>query len=366
MVAAVTASKAAFGDKDSDAEEGALSRVKDEFHLLILHGSQGARETQILATYRNARVLEPFATRDFRAASAIAAAGKSARPKPTVGEPLPGATSAADTQAGTRFGQIITMDRKIRACMAGDPNVPLPAQEELEQLGQRLFEALFPGNIRRLNDVARSEPRAGLLSVVLTCTVPWLAALPWEFALDPSRRKFLATEEIHFIRNVVTAVPAQHAPLRRKLRLLVVAASPDDVPELSETDEAEKIRHGFKALLEAGLAGVDVLTDATPAALHERTETRRYDVVHFIGHGDFDKEAHQGVLLFETTDGGRYRADTRTLREILCGRGVQLIFLNACESGRDDQGTRNRGVAQALMESGLPWPMTIILRRSDN
>jgi hypothetical protein len=328
----------------------------DEFHLLILHGSQGRRETQILATYRNARVLEPFATRNFSEMSAELAEAKAGAEKAKVkgGPSGPGAALSADAQAGTRFQKIIALDRRIHQCMAGDQSAKMPEQAELEELGRLLFEALFSGNVRRLYDVARSEQRSGLLSVILTCTVPWLAALPWEFALDPSRRKFLATEEIYFIRNVVTAVPAQHGPARRRLRLLVVAASPDDTPDLSEEEEAEKIRRGFKTLIDAGLADVDVLTDATPAALHERTETRRYDVVHFIGHGDFDREAHKGVLLFETADGGQHRAENRTLREILCGRGVQLIFLNACESGRDDYESRNRGVAQALMEGGVP------------
>ena len=53
-------------------------------------------------------------------------------------------------------------------------------------------------------------------------------------------------------------------------------------------------------------------------------------------------------------DGGERPVDVQTLREILCGRGVQLIFLNACETGQDARRTMNRGVGQALVEGGLP------------
>ena len=42
------------------------------------------------------------------------------------------------------------------------------------------------------------------------------------------------------------------------------------------------------------------------------------------------------------------------LREILCNRGIQLVFLNVCDTGRDARGQLNRGVGQALMEGGLP------------
>ena len=44
----------------------------------------------------------------------------------------------------------------------------------------------------------------------------------------------------------------------------------------------------------------------------------------------------------------------QTLREILCNRGIQIVFLNACDTARDSRGQLNRGVGQALMEGGLP------------
>ena len=34
--------------------------------------------------------------------------------------------------------------------------------------------------------------------------IPWLSEKPWEFAHDPARQGFLATEEMHFERNVLT------------------------------------------------------------------------------------------------------------------------------------------------------------------
>ena len=345
------------GDKRSDTQIGRA----DAFHLMILQAngsdnqSQGnlaneeRNRAQILAMYDNARIVEPFKTKN---------PPKDPEAKKTKSPIM--VTRRETDQPGSRFQAIIAVHEQIRQCLDGRPNkkgeVPsLPNEEDLRAFGELLFEALFTGNVRRLYDVARSEPRQGPLNVVLTCTIPWLADKPWEFAFDPSRRKFLVTEEIHFVRNVVTAVPAQYITrCAGPLRMLLVAAQPVGTVELSEEDEAAVVRHSFQTLIDAGLVQVDVLTRATPAALHSYVQGKSYDIVHFIGHGDFDRDAHKGVLLFESADGSMHEVDRRTLREILCGRGIQLVFLNACESGRDAHEELNRGVAQALMEGGMP------------
>jgi CHAT domain len=104
---------------------------------------------------------------------------------------------------------------------------------------------------------------------------------------------------------------------------------------------------------------IDVLARATPATLHETIvshalEQRPYDVAHFIGHGEFDREANEGRLIFDAGDGAQQPVGVQTLREILCGRGLQLVFLNACDTARDPSRKLNRGVAQALVQGGLP------------
>jgi hypothetical protein len=95
--------------------------------------------------------------------------------------------------------------------------------------------------------------------------------------------------------------------------------------------------------------------------LFPRESRRLYDVVHFIGHGAFDTTEQQGYLLFEDDKGAVFNVSARTACEILCQRGIRLIFLNACETGRGDtRGSAarnadfNRGIAPALVANGLP------------
>src|SRR6202012_5952506 len=99
------------------------------------------------------------------------------------------------------------------------------------------------------------------------------------------------TEDMHFMRNVMTAVPAEIIDDRERLRILVAYSQPVGAGRLSIEEETAVIRRGFEPLIQAGLADVEVLPRATPASLHQQVQTGRFSVVHFIGHGEYDAKA---------------------------------------------------------------------------
>jgi hypothetical protein len=128
---------------------------------------------------------------------------------------------------------------------------------------------------------------------------------------------------------------------------------------LSVDQEITVIRRGFQALVDEGLITIEVMPRATPAALHDALIPGRFHVVHFIGHGIYEEKKKgekegQGYLIFENERGGEYRLGERELREIFCKRGLSMVFLNACESGRGGRAEFNKGVAQSLVAHGLP------------
>jgi hypothetical protein len=260
---------------------------------------------------------------------------------------------ASKGQAPTAFGRIIATHTNIKKYTNGVGGA-LPAEEDLLRFGGELFDTLFQGDVRRLYDEARSRQHRRL-DFVLTSMIPWISEKPWEFAYDPTRQSFLATEEIHFVRNVLTSVPAD--PIVRPpgpLRILVAAAQPIGLVPLSIDQEVRVLRRGFQKLIDAGLVAVDVLARATPERLHERLKTSSYQVAHFIGHGVFDEDRGEGCLVFENDRGGEYMLGERQVRELFCKRGLSLVFLNACESARGGRADFNKGVAQALVAHGLP------------
>jgi hypothetical protein len=303
--------------------------IGDAFQIVILEQAgvtsreKSSDVAQVLATYGGARVISTLRLR----------AGKNG--------------------AATRFGKIIAMHERIRDYTNRDKGT-LPNDEELLQFGQDLFETLFQGDVRRLYDEARVRERRRL-DLVLTSMIPWIAEKPWEFAYDPSRRTFLATEDIHFVRNVLTNIPADLIPKSSgPLQILVAAAQPVGFGRLSIDQETAVIRRGFEPLVDAGLVNIEVLARATPSQIHGYLSTKPYQVVHFIGHGVYDEERREGCLMFETESGRAYPVGEREAREIFCGRGLSLVFLNSCESGRGGRADFNKGIAQSFVQHGLP------------
>jgi hypothetical protein len=261
---------------------------------------------------------------------------------------------ASAGEAGTHFGEIIRVHERIKAYTNREEG-SLPTDDQMIDFGSKLFETLLQGDVRRLYDEARTRRQQRRLDLVLTSMIPWIAEKPWEFAYDGGRRSFLATEEIHFVRNVLTNVPAD--PVARAegpLRILVASAQPVGFDRLSIEQEVEVIRRGFVALIEAGLVTIDVLARATPAQIHGYLSAGAYHVVHFIGHGAYDEQKKEGCLIFEDDRGGEFSLGERAVREIFCRRGLSMVFLNACESGRGGRADFNKGVAQSLVAHGLP------------
>ena len=316
----------------------------DTFHIVVMDDfdtTSGKRNdpgrdpafAQVYATYGGARVTQAMRVHQDR----------KNKGKPVV-----------DPAAKTAFGAIIRTHERIKS-YTDLATGSLPDDAHLKVFGSQLFDTLFQGDVRRLYDEARSRQRGRRLDLILTSMVPWIAEKPWEFAYDTSRNGFLATEEIHFVRNVLTSVPADPIiPVNGPLRILVAAAQPVAFGMLSIDEEIEVIRRGFEPMVENNLVTIDVLAQATPAGIHGYISTGHYNIVHFIGHGEFNKERNEGCLVFEDGRGGDYRVGERSLREIFCQRGLSLVFLNACQTGTGGRSDFNKGVAQALVSHGLP------------
>lgn len=313
-----------------------LDEESDTFHIVLMDEFQPAadgrtadrkrspRFAQVFASYGGARVTSTMRLR---------------------------AETAGET---THFGQIIRMHERIKAYTSRVKG-SLPSDAEMIAFGEQLFETLLQGDVRRLYDEARTRQRRRRLDLILTSMIPWIAEKPWEFAYDRGRQSFLATEEIHFVRNVLTNVPAD--PIVRPdgpLRILVASAQPVGFGHLSIDQEVEVIRRGFEPLIDAGSVMVDVLARATPGQIHGHLSSGAYQVVHFIGHGVYDEERKEGCLIFEDDRGGQFPLGERAVREIFCRRGLSLVFLNACETGRGGRADFNKGVAQSLVAHGLP------------
>lgn len=267
-----------------------------------------------------------------------------------------------DDDAKTRFPNIIEMHERIRTYTNGG-KAELPTAADLTRFGTDLFETLFQGEVRRLYDEARARQVGRKLNFVFTSMVSWIAEKPWEFAYDPSRRSFLAVEDVYFLRNVLTPIPTEIiAPQTGPLRILIAYAQPRGYDPLSVEQEVATIRDGLKPLTEDGIVEVDELPHANPDNLHMALATGGFGVVHFVGHGTFrqrevaedDPPRADGALVLEDEGGREFLLWGQHAREMFCGRGIRLVFLNACETGQGSRADFNLGLAQTLVVRGLP------------
>jgi hypothetical protein len=299
-------------------------RAADRFELFVAAPEPAGDAAVVLASFRSARLLAPLPRRG-------------------------GA-------AGERWRRIISGHERILAAFGGRATArPLPRGRELRELGRDLFDTLLPGEIRRLYDTARSRRGGGPLDLVFTSMLDWVADKPWELAFDEQRQEFLATSAVNFVRNAYTAVPADSVARRRgRLRVLVVAPRPRGLEPLGGELEVRGLERAFQPLAAAGRAQVERLPRATAAALQRRLAKGGVDVLHYVGHGEHDPVGREGLLLLEDERGEPSPLGAEPLRQLLCGRGLSLVFLNACESGRGGRSDWIRGAAPALVAGGVP------------
>ena len=304
------------------AAAGSLSGGR--FDLVLLAPETSLSRAQLVASWAGATVVAPFETRGG--------------------------------EAGQRMRRIVELNERILRALDGRaPVESLPRGKELVRYGTALFEALFPGDVRRLWDAAVARASGAPLSLVFASALDWVAGKPWELAFDPARRTFLSHGPATFVRNVFSAVPAEPPRLRRgPLRILFATARPEGTAALSVRQEEEAIRGSFAPLLSRGAASLEILAKATPEALHARLRSGAFDVLHLVGHGEYDEKTRSGALLLEDGRGRARRLSADTLARLAAGRGLLFVFLNACETGRGGRRDFLRGLAPALAHAGLP------------
>jgi hypothetical protein len=154
---------------------------EDTLYLTVLasvmtDNFQKQRSTlMLLAQYGSARVAEPFYTRNVDASATEQTIWNASQLK----------------AAGTRFKEIIAMQQALLAYT--NEGIPLGKDDRdsggaegfVQRLGEKLFNVLFTGQVRRLYDSVVFAHRNRELNIVFTSMVPWLSDLPWEMAWDP-------------------------------------------------------------------------------------------------------------------------------------------------------------------------------------
>jgi len=185
-----------------------------------------------------------------------------------------------------------------------------------------------------------------------------LAALPWELLfLDPRHGFVNRDRRTPVVRYLDAGNPAAHR-MPSTPRVLLVDSAPMDLDTKGERRALREALSGWKATEATGPVVVESYEHPTLEGLRERLLEESYNVLHFMGHGGFDRDSGQGYLCFETADRLCQPVDGRLLGEHLRGiPGLRLVVLNACWSGvfpRREAQDPFSGVAAELTRKGIP------------
>ncbi len=234
------------------------------------------------------------------------------------------------------------------------------AEATVRELGDTLYDQFIGERGSRL--LAGLAPTAILLDVDET-----IQNLPWELMGQGGRP---LSQDIPFGRLVTTRamLKANRDPLQEDstLRILAVADTTGDLAsgarELEVLNSLAGERMGFTIQ-------VDRLADqaATIAEFRRQIAPGGYDIIHFSGHGRFDRQtpADSGLGFYD---------GILTANEVLAlewAAPPYFVFSSACESGRTGGGQRlvsrsrqSNGLAAAFIAAGVSayagyyWPVS--------
>ncbi|MGB8649012.1 MAG: SUMF1/EgtB/PvdO family nonheme iron enzyme [Anaerolineae bacterium] len=245
--------------------------------------------------------------------------------------------------------------------------------EELDatqRLGGKLFDAVFDselkGVLKESQHIAEEKGRGLRIRLRLT-HAPELTDLPWEYLYDHALDRFLALSvETPLVRYL--ELPARIRPLtvQLPLRILVMISSPTDYDPLDVEGEYARLNKALAAAQAQGLVTLTRLEEASLLALTQCLQQDEFHVLHFIGHGIFDKSTQQGLLLMEDAQHKGHLVRARNLGMMLHDhRSLRLVVLNACEGARSASTDPLVGAAPSLVQQGIPAVIAMQFEISD-
>jgi len=225
--------------------------------------------------------------------------------------------------------------------------------------GGKLFSAVFNDDIHAcfrssLDEATRQS--AGLRLRLRLAEVPELANIPWEYLHEPKKDRFLClSQQTPIVRYLEIPERIRSLPVDSALRILVMISSPADHPALDVEQEWDKLNDALREVKKHRLVELDRLDDATWLGLQTKLREAEYHIFHFIGHGGFDQQTNDGVLIFEGENNQGQAISGQKLGTLLHDeQTLRLAFLNACEGARSGRRDPFAGVAQSLVQQGIP------------
>jgi hypothetical protein len=224
-------------------------------------------------------------------------------------------------------------------------------------VGESLFTALFgspatAGAYRSAETVAaRAVSR---LRVVLRLGEPGLAALPWETMFDGETGAYLCRRN-ELVRYLPVGVPAMPLAVKPPLQILAIASSPSNHPRLDVGAEKARLASALDDATRAGRAQITWTDSATWNDLQQVLSSQQWHVVHYVGHGGFDSQADEGLIVLTNSDGEPQLVEASKLVDLFrqVEPALRLVVLNSCSGATAGTADLFSATAAALVRGGV-------------
>ena len=245
-----------------------------------------------------------------------------------------------------------------------------PVQNSVQRLkgfGAGLFGTLLAGEVGEAFAASRRETaaRATGLRIRLKLSSD-LTHVPWEFLFHQTLDRFLGLSvDTPIIRSLDVPEPVGIVHVEPPLRILVMASDPIDHPKLDVEGELERLEAALGPAQKDGLVELE-RCGATMEELHDRLLHSDCHVFHYIGHGGFDDEHQDGLLVLEGPGKAGVLVPGDDLGIVLNGHhALRLAVLNTCEGARGSSKDPFAGTAQGLIQQGVPTVIAMQFPISD-
>jgi hypothetical protein len=235
-------------------------------------------------------------------------------------------------------------------------------RRELEVFGTLLYRVLFNGQVegffeQSLVDARRAKQR---LRVQLSFeeNAADLASIPWEYLYYPDTEThagfFVATHvDLVLSRYMPLAIARQAlAPSQGPLRILIAVSKPQELgPVISEP-----VIEAIQNFAETYPIQIDILDKPTIENFLDELDETKPHVLHFIGHGQFNRAEGKGEIALLDVDetSVRWIRDREFTEFFIQMHSVpHLAFLHLCEGGAIDFNANFAGLAPQLVRAGI-------------
>lgn len=269
-------------------------------------------------------------------------------------------TGVFKTRAGKTEANLPAWGQALYAAALGANSASEPLQAWQRQRGTRRFSVQVDADAPEGTD----EEDVALLREAAND----LLALPWEILHDGKGYLSQGANGARVRRRLPNRQRTTSIEADLPIRVLLLSPRPEVDAEgkpVGYLDHRSSALPLVQAMENLGtLVKVDFLQPPTFAALKQALKQARdandpYEIVHFDGHGVYDRKVGLGALCFEHPSDGD-KLGKRLMQLVYAGElaaelreyGVPLIYLDACQTAQSDKNPE-ASVAAKLLEEGV-------------